>query len=225
MPKDQRHLQGVAEAVAAILQSESAVLGQWLPDLTHRNCSARAHLERLSYLLHNGQISATRFYTPLWQALLPDLADNEATLVLDTSMLWEQFCLIEVTLAWGGRGLTLAQVVLEHGSATVGFEAYRPVLEAAKAVVPAGCQVTFLAGRGFQHRELVRWLQAQGWNWALRVKSDLQVTLASGQLPTVAALLPPLEQAYLFESVSLWDEFTVHLATAHVPVAGEAWAV
>jgi hypothetical protein len=225
LPQDRRHLQGVAEAVAAILQSQSAVLGKWIPYLTHRGCSARAHLERLAYLLHNDHISAERFYVPLLQAMLQGFEETAVTLVLDTSMLWDQFCLIEVCLAWGGRSLTLAQVVLEHGSATVGFEDYRPVLEAAQAVVPTGCQVTFLADRGFQHRELLRWLQQQGWHWALRVKSDLQVTLASGKTRTVAQLLPPVQQAYLFETVTVWDEWTVHLATAHVPMAGEAWAV
>ena len=71
----------------------------------------------------------------------------------------------------------------------------------------------------------MRWLQQQGWHWALRVKSDLSVTLASGTTRSVAQLLPPVQQAYLFEAVTVWDELTVHLATAHVPIAGEAWAV
>ena len=39
--KDQRHLQGFAEVVAAILQSESACLSQWLPYLSHRDCQAK----------------------------------------------------------------------------------------------------------------------------------------------------------------------------------------
>lgn len=46
-------LQGVADGVAAILRSQSAVLEQWIPSLTHRGCSTRAHLERLADLLHN----------------------------------------------------------------------------------------------------------------------------------------------------------------------------
>ena len=41
VPKDQRHLQGFAEAVAAILQSQSACLGKWIPYLSHRGCQAR----------------------------------------------------------------------------------------------------------------------------------------------------------------------------------------
>jgi len=38
-------------------------------------------------------------------------------------------------LAWGGRFLTLAQPVLKHGSATVSFETYQPILERAKGVL------------------------------------------------------------------------------------------
>lgn len=140
-------------------------------------------------------------------------------------MLWEQFCLVEGCLAGSGRSLTWAQVVLKHGSATVGFKDYRQVSEAAQAVLPTNCQVTFLADRGFQHRELRRWLQPQGWQWARRVKSDLQLTLALGKTRTVVQLLSPQQQAYFFETVTVWDEWTGHLATAHVPIAGDAWAV
>ena len=48
------------------------------------------------------------------------------TLTLDTSVLWDQYCLIEVCLIWGGRSIPLAQSVLEHGSATVAFNDYCP---------------------------------------------------------------------------------------------------
>jgi hypothetical protein len=49
-PKDQRHLQVFSENVAAILQDQSACLSHWLPYLSHRQCEARSHMERLSYL-------------------------------------------------------------------------------------------------------------------------------------------------------------------------------
>ena len=109
-PKDQRHLQGFAEVLAAILQSGSACLGKWLPYLSHRDCQARAHLERLSYFLHNQQISAERFYEPLLQHVLAAFAGESVLLTLDTSMLGDQFCLIAVCFVWGGRSFTLSQV-------------------------------------------------------------------------------------------------------------------
>lgn len=157
VPQDQRHLQGVGEAVAAILQSGTASLNQGLPFLSHRNCNARSHLARLSYLVRNPQINAETFYAPLLHQFLQAFAGADLLLTLDTSMLWDQFCLIQVCLVWGGRSLTLAQVVLEHGSATVAFTDYRPVLEQALTVLPEQSQVTLLADRGFEHGELMRW--------------------------------------------------------------------
>jgi hypothetical protein len=140
-------------------------------------------------------------------------------------MLWDQFCLIEVCLAWGGRSFTLAQVVLEHGSATVGFEQYKPVLERAQAVLPPEVQVTLLADRGFEHGELMRWLNKQQWDWAIRVKSDLLVTTPNGRTQPVESLLPPPEQTYLVGPVRVLGDIEAHLATANVPGAQDTWAV
>jgi hypothetical protein len=41
----------------------------------------------------------------------------------------------------------------------------------------------------------------------------------------VEQLLPPSEQAYLFQNVTVLGDITCHLATAKVPTANEAWAV
>lgn len=224
-PKDQRHLQGFAEILAAILQSGSACLGKWIPYLTHRGCQARAHLERLSYFLHNQQISAEQFYEPMLRHVLAAFAGERVLLTLDTSMLWDQFCLIEVCFVWGGRSFTLAQVVIEHGSATVGFDQYQSVLECAKRVLPPCSQVTLLADRGFEHGNLIHWLGHQNWSWAIRVKSDLKITLSNGCTQSVEHLLPPEAQAYLFENVQVLDGIACHLVTARGLDTKDPWAV
>jgi len=224
-PPDKRHLQGFAEIVAAILQSQSACLSHWLPYLSHRDCQARSHLERLSYFVHNPKITAETFYAPLIKHFLSVWSGEALELTLDTSMLWDKFCLIEVCLIWGGRSISLAQTVLEHGSATVGFEQYRPVLETVMAVLPDNCKVTLLADRGFEHGALIRWLRQWGWSWCIRAKCDLQVTLATGKQESVAQLLPEPGQANLFHHVRILEDISCHLATANLPTADEPWAV
>lgn len=94
---------------------------------------------------------------PLLHQFLQAFAGSELRLTLDTSMLWNQFCLVEVCLVWGGGSITLAQVVLEQGSATVAFEDYCPLLEQTLSVLPANSRITLLADRGFEHGELMRW--------------------------------------------------------------------
>jgi len=224
-PKDKRHLQGFAEAVAAILQSGKASLSHWLPYLSHRKCQARSQMERLSYFVHNPHIIAETFYNPLVKNFLQGFAGESLELALDTSMLWDKFCLIEVCMIWGGRSITLAQVVIEHGSATVGFEDYRPVLEQVISLLPLQSKVTLLADRGFEHGELIRWLQQNQWSWAIRGKSDLLVTLPTGTTKRVEQLIPPAEQAYLVPNVTVLGDVNCHLVTANLDMANGSWAV
>ena len=224
-PQDKRHLQGFSEIVAAIWQSGRGCISHWLPYLSHRTCQARSHMARLSYFVHNPSITPETFYSPLVKHFLKAWQGEALELALDTSMLWDQYCLIEVCLIWGGRSIPLAQKVLEHGSATVAFEQYLPVLEATRAVLPDQCTVTLLADRGFEHGALIRWLGQEGWSWGIRAKSDLKVTLASGAQEAVCDLIPQTGQAALYSHVSILGDISCHLATANLPTADESWAV
>jgi Transposase DDE domain len=224
-PKDKRHLQAFSENVAAILQAQSACLSHWLPYLSHRDCAARSHMERLTYFIQNSKIDADTFYFPLLRQVLQGWEGMAVTLTLDTSVLWDQYCLIEVCLIWGGRSIPLGQTVLEHGSATVGYDDYCPVLETTLQLLPPGCQVTLLADRGFEHGAFIRWLRAHHWSWAIRAKSDLNITCSNNQTTAVANLLPPEGEAYLFQDVTVLQDIKCHFATANLALAGEAWAV
>jgi hypothetical protein len=82
-----------------------------------------------------------------------------------------------------------------------------------------------LADRGFEHGAFIRWLRDRRWSWAIRAKSDLNITLSQGQTQAVADLLPPKEEAYLFRDVTILQDIECHLATPHLAMAGEAWAV
>jgi hypothetical protein len=224
-PQDQRHLQVFCENVAAILQAQSASLSHWLPYLSHRDCQARSHMERLSYFVHNPKITAETFYHPLLRQFLSAWQGMAVTLTLDTSVLWDRYCLIEVCLVWGGRSIPLGQKVLEHGSATVGFEDYRSVLETTLNLLPPDCAVTLLADRGFEHSAFIHWLLEKQWSWMIRAKSDLNITDCNGKTRAVKNLLPPQGEAYLFRDVVILEDIHCHLATAHLELAGEPWAV
>jgi hypothetical protein len=225
IPKDLPHLKNCAEIVAAILESESACAAHWLAYLSHRNCQARSQMERISYFMNNPAISDEVLYVPVIKQFLKEWTGKELILVMDTSMLWDTYCLIEVCVAWGGRSITLAQTVIKHGSSTVGFDQYLPVLEAAKARLPISSQPTLLADRGFEHGELMRWLTTQQWNWGIRVKSNLQIVFASGKTQSLKELFPPKDQVYLFPSVKVLGDIECNLGTASCRGVKEPWAV
>jgi hypothetical protein len=222
-PTDARHLTNCAEIVAAILESESAVIADWLPYLSHRDCQARSQMSRLSYFMHNQAINDERFYQPLISHFLQEWTRQELILTLDTSMFWDTYCLIEVCLAWGS--IPLAQTVIKYPSATVSFDQYLPVLEAAKARLPLGVKPTLLADRGFAHHQLMQWLTQAQWHWAIRVKSNLNVTFSNGQTQSVAALFPPRNQVHLFPDVTVGDDIRCNLGTTDCAGATDKWAV
>lgn len=85
--------------------------------------------------------------------------------------------------------------------------------------------MTLLADRGFEHGALIRWLQDHKWSWAIRAKSDLNITQSNGKTAAVADLLPPKGQAYLFREVTVLQDIKCHLATAHLALASQPWAV
>jgi hypothetical protein len=111
LPKDQRHLKNCAKIVAAILQSESACLAHWIPYLTHRGCQAHAQMQRLSYFIHNPAICQKNFHLSLVKRFLQDWKGQELLLVMDTSMYWDTYCLIEVCLAWHYHDLLQSELM------------------------------------------------------------------------------------------------------------------
>lgn len=99
------------------------------------------------------------------------------------------------------------------------------VLEATPLMLPPGCKVTLLADRGFEHGAFIRWLCEHRWSWAIRAKSDLNVTFSNGRTTAVAQLLPPKGEAYLFRDLTILQDIECHCATANLELAGEPWAV
>ena len=99
------------------------------------------------------------------------------------------------------------------------------MLEVALAVLPPNCEIIWLADRGFERGELIRWLQDHSWSWAIRAKSDLKITLANSQTTHVSDLLPPTDEAYLFSDITLLKDIQCQLAAANISLAGEPWAV
>lgn len=82
-----------------------------------------------------------------------------------------------------------------HGSATVGFSDYVSVLEMASLALPPNCRVTFLADRGFEHTQLIHWLNRHNWSWYIRAKSDLSIK-GHGYSKPLSELYPLANQVH-----------------------------
>jgi hypothetical protein len=99
---------------------------------------------------------------------------SEITLIEDTTMLWDQYCVIRVSIQYRGRAIPITWRVLRHGSSSVRFEVYQGLLKRAARLVPVGGSVVFLADRGFADTQLMRYLRDElRWHFRIRVKSSV----------------------------------------------------
>jgi hypothetical protein len=83
-------------------------------------------------------------------------------LALDTTRLWEHYCIIRIVVVYRGRGIPVVWKVLEHSSSTVAYSTYAPLLNAVVEVLPQGIEVLFLTDRGFADVELFKHLHQLG---------------------------------------------------------------
>lgn len=106
-------------------------------------------------------------------AALMDWGVSGITLIEDTSMLWDEYCLIRLSIQYRGRAVPQVLRVIRLERSSVRFEVYQTMLKRAARLVPAGVSVCFLADRGNASTTLMRYLRDElGWHFRIRVKRN-----------------------------------------------------
>ena len=171
--RDVRHLQTLAWMMVGLLSSSHVALTKWTPYVTGRAAFAQSTQRRFERWLSNRRISVLHLYGALLQQVLSDYKDRRVYLALDTTMLWDTYGVVYVTLAYRGRMIPLVWKVMKHGSASVAFNDYRSLLVFLRPRL-AAYEVYLLADRGFVHRELMGWVkQTRQWHFRIRYKSGI----------------------------------------------------
>lgn len=224
---DLRHLKALAWMVNALLHSGELNLAAWEPYVPSRATKAQSTERRWQRFMGNRRISVMAIYLPLVLAALSGWKQQRLYLALDTTLLWDRFCMIHLSVVCCGRAVPLLWRVLEHGSATVAFEEYQPVLRRARWLLRHHPDVMLLADRGFANHELMKWLRQSRWHYCLRLPCDVLVHTSRRYPRMVGTLYPPLGEARLYENVGLWldGEHRCNLVLATVQGAKDSWAV
>jgi hypothetical protein len=61
---------------------------------------------------------------------LAEWGPHTVYVALDTTLWWNQYCVLRISLIYRGRAVPLVWEVLEHGSSRVAYAAYADLLEA-----------------------------------------------------------------------------------------------
>ena len=225
--RDVRHLQTLAWMVVGLIQAECVKLTAWIPFVQGRAQYAQSTQRRFRRWLGNRRIEVAPLYGPLIQQAVRDWGTHTLYLALDTSMLWNQYCLIRLAVVYRGRAVPVVWEVIEHGSSSVTHAAYEALLDAVPALLPTGVKVVFLADRGFADTALLAHLRRLGWHFRIRIKATFSVLRPGQPVGKVEDFsLAPGRALFLHHVAITAEQFgPVSLALARHSSTGEYWYI
>lgn len=225
--KDLRHLKALAWMINALICSGKVNLSEWESYVPTRATQAQSTERRWQRFLRNDRIRVRSLYVPLVMAAISNWNQQRLYLALDTTMLWNRFCIIHVSIVCGGRAVPFLWKVLVHKSSTVAFTEYKSMLKLSHRLLSNYSDIMLLADRGFANHELLNWLQEAKWHYALRLPCDVNIHGARKHPIELKYLLPSKGEAIFYHNVGLWldGKYRCNIVLANVKGAREPWGV
>lgn len=225
--RDFRHLKALAWMINALICSGKINLSQWeayVPTLAQQAQSTERRWQRF---LRNPRVKIRSLYIPLIMAAIDGWQTQRLYLALDTTMLWNRYCVIHLSVVCCGRAVPLLWKVLEHQSSTVAFDKYKIILRLAERLLSKYPDIMLLADRGFANGELIAWLKNTNWHYCLRLPCDVYLHGARRSPIQLRYLWPPKGEATFYHNVGLWLEgkYRSNIVLASVRGVKEPWAV
>lgn len=223
---DKRHIKTFIWMMIGLIESSTISLTEWSTYTDSRAVFAQSTVRRFSRWLMNKRIEVNTLYAPIIAEALSEWGEQKLYLALDTSMLWDEFCLIRLSVIYRGRAVPIAWRIIEHGSATVSFDKYRPVLEQALMLLPLDICVVLLADRGFADTGLMAYCEEfLGWSWIIRAKKSFRIYRRGKRSSKIGNLQLKRGQARCFHGISVTDQKygPVHLAIGKPLDSKESW--
>jgi hypothetical protein len=128
--------------------------------------------------LTNSRIDVEALYGPLilWAIQHWQNPGQVLCLALDTTMLWNRFCVVVLSVVAHGRAIPLLWQTLEHPSASVSAPVSIALLEKADRLLRGIGAITLLADRPFPCDELIAWFRGRSrWNYVMRLRGDTEI--------------------------------------------------
>ena len=224
---DIRHLYTLAWMMVGLILSESISLTAWVPYVLSRAKYAQSIVRRFQRWLNNSRIVVHSLYAPLIKKALANWGEYKLYLALDTSILWDKYCIIRISVIYRGRAIPIVWKVLEHKSSNVSYETYKSLLDSVTAVLPPNVVVVFLADRGFADISLMSHVKKLGWHFHIRIKKNFWIYQDGCNPYQVGNLsLRPGECIFLQNVYITADKYgPVCLSLAHHSDNGELWYV
>lgn len=226
--RDARHLQTLCWMMVGMIQSQNVHLNGFGVYVLTRAKIAQSHQRRFRRWLSNRRIDVVSAHQALVDQALSGWKQQRLYLSLDTTVVWNCFCIVWVGVVYRGRTIPVAWRIVAHSSSSVRLWTIQRVLRQAARVMPDGVAIVLLADRGFADGKLMKYLRENlGWHFRIRIKRSFQFQI-EGQWRKVSSVQLQPGQAYFTPVVSVGKTKpypNVYLAFAHDKQSGEQWVI
>jgi len=222
--QDVRHLQTLCWMMVGMIHSQNVHLNGFGVYVVSRAQVAQSHQRRFRRWLSNRRIDVGSAHHALVRQALCEWKLERLYLSLDTTVVWNCFCIVWVGVVYRGRTVPVAWRVVAHSISSVRLWAIQRVLRQAAGVMPDGVAIVLLADRGFADGKLMKYLKENlGWHFRIRIKRSFQFQ-HQGQWRKVSSVQLQAGQAYFTPLVLVGKTKpypNVYLAFAHDKLSDE----
>lgn len=226
--QDARHLQTLCWMMIGMIESQNVHLNGFGVYVKSRAQLAQSHQRRFRRWLSNRRIDVISAHHALIGQALSGWKSQRLYLSLDTTVVWNCFCIVWVGVVYRGRTVPVAWRVVAHSGSTVRLWTIQRVLRQVARLLPDGATIVLLADRGFADGKLMKYLKENlGWHFRIRIKRSFQFQ-HQGQWRKVSSIQLQPGQAYFTPAVSIGKTKpypNVYLAFARDQQSNEDWAV
>jgi hypothetical protein len=178
------YIRGLADLAAAALATRSVNTSEWLAVLP-RDSDAKSKERYISRWLSNPKIDPTQAMAGFMPEILLSAGSGDRTVVLmlDQSKVASEFECLMVSLRVGERAIPVAWKVVETEGA-IGFDVQKPLLETVAAMIPKGIKILLAGDRFYGTAALIGWCKKHGWDYRIRLKSNLTLIHEDAEITT-----------------------------------------
>jgi hypothetical protein len=225
---DVRHLKTLCWMMVGMIESQNVHLNGFGVYINSRAQYAQSHQRRFRRCLSNRRIDISATHQAVITQALSTWGKKRLYLSLDTTMVWNCFCIIWVGVVYRGRTVVVAWRIVPQASSTVKLWSIQRVLRQAARIVPPEGEVVLLADRGFADGKFMKYLRdTLQWHFRIRIKRSFQFQL-DGQWRKVSSVSLQPGQAYFTPAIAIGKTKPygdVYLAFAHDRQSGEDWVI
>jgi hypothetical protein len=221
----------LAVLVATMLHVRSANLVELAAGLPRESDRWDMGYQWISRFLANDRVCCDMVIAPFAREILARLAETgkPIPLILDQTKASDRHQILMLSVRWGERALPLAWRVEEAEGAPglrrgrLGFATHKALLEVVAGWLPGHQAVILLADRFYGTPEMIRWCCDRGWDYRLRLKSNLVARWGSATTTTGGLALAG---GHYFEAVVLTGKrVTTNIGIIRDPGHTEPWII